>query len=89
MMIYVGMPRNQEKVPINENIFQLRAYPNNRLVMRPSEKSEARAAGQKGSPGVVFFTLMSGNGKILNKAIHRFEFASCVMPGMNEICGLR
>jgi hypothetical protein len=26
-----------------------RAYPNNRFVMRPSEKSEAKAAGQKGS----------------------------------------
>ncbi len=26
-----------------------RAYPNDRLVMRPSEKSEAKAAGQKGS----------------------------------------
>jgi hypothetical protein len=25
----------------------LRAYPNNRLVMRPSEKFEAKAAGQK------------------------------------------
>jgi hypothetical protein len=24
-----------------------RAYPNNRLVMRPSEKFEAKAAGQK------------------------------------------
>ncbi len=27
----------------------LRAYPDNRVVMRPSEKSEAKAAGQKGS----------------------------------------
>jgi len=27
----------------------LRAYPNNRGVMRPSEKFEAKAAGQKGS----------------------------------------
>ncbi|HUU19177.1 MAG TPA: hypothetical protein VMW72_18645 [Sedimentisphaerales bacterium] len=35
----------------------LRAYPNNRVVMRPSEKFEAKAAGQKGSPGVVFSTL--------------------------------
>ncbi|HUU17988.1 MAG TPA: hypothetical protein VMW72_12620, partial [Sedimentisphaerales bacterium] len=35
----------------------LRAYPNNRLVMRPSEKFEAKAAGQKCSPGVVFSTL--------------------------------
>jgi len=26
---------------------QLRAYPNNRVVMRPSEKFEAKAAGQK------------------------------------------
>ncbi len=26
---------------------ELRAYPNNRLVMRPSEKFEAKAAGQK------------------------------------------
>ena len=26
---------------------RLRAYPNNRLVMRPSEKFEAKAAGQK------------------------------------------
>jgi len=25
----------------------LRAYPNNRVVMRPSEKFEAKAAGQK------------------------------------------
>ncbi len=28
---------------------ELRAYPNNRVVMRPSEKFEAKAAGQKGS----------------------------------------
>ena len=35
----------------------LRAYPNNRLVTRPSEKFEAKAAGQKCSPGVVFSTL--------------------------------
>jgi len=35
----------------------LRAYPNNRVVMRPSEKSEAKAAGQKCSPDVVFSTL--------------------------------
>jgi len=34
----------------------LRAYPNNRVVMRPSEKSEAKAAGQKCSPEVVFST---------------------------------
>ena len=27
----------------------LRAYPDNRIVMRPSEKFEAKAAGQKGS----------------------------------------
>ncbi|HUU19955.1 MAG TPA: hypothetical protein VMW72_22575, partial [Sedimentisphaerales bacterium] len=26
---------------------KLRAYPNNRVVMRPSEKFEAKAAGQK------------------------------------------
>ncbi len=26
---------------------ELRAYPNNRVVMRPSEKFEAKAAGQK------------------------------------------
>ena len=26
---------------------RLRAYPNNRVVMRPSEKFEAKAAGQK------------------------------------------
>jgi len=35
----------------------LRAYPNNRVVMRPSEKFEAKAAGQKCSPEVVFSTL--------------------------------
>ncbi|MHC4637547.1 MAG: hypothetical protein ACYTBV_08600 [Planctomycetota bacterium] len=35
----------------------LRAYPNNRVVMRPSEKFEAKAAGQKGSPEVVCSTL--------------------------------
>ncbi|HUU20610.1 MAG TPA: hypothetical protein VMW72_25915 [Sedimentisphaerales bacterium] len=35
----------------------LRAYPNNRVVMRPSEKFEAKAAGQKCSPGVVCSTL--------------------------------
>ncbi len=28
-------------------LFRLRAYPNNRVVMRPSEKFEARAAGKK------------------------------------------
>ncbi len=28
---------------------KLRAYPNNRVVMKPSEKFEAKAAGQKGS----------------------------------------
>ena len=28
-------------------ISKLRAYPNNRVVMRPSEKFEAKAAGQK------------------------------------------
>ncbi len=27
----------------------VRAYPDNRVVMRPSEKSEAKATGQKGS----------------------------------------
>ena len=27
----------------------IRVYPNNRIVMRPSEKFEAKAAGQKGS----------------------------------------
>jgi hypothetical protein len=36
---------------------RLRAYPNNRVVMRPSEKFEAKAAGQKCSPDVVFSTL--------------------------------
>ncbi|MFB0556219.1 MAG: hypothetical protein ACETWQ_23195 [Phycisphaerae bacterium] len=35
----------------------LRVYPNNRVVMRPSEKFEAKAAGQKCSPEVVFSTL--------------------------------
>ncbi len=35
----------------------IRAYPNNHLVMRPSEKFEAKAAGQKCSPEVVFSTL--------------------------------
>ena len=25
----------------------------------------------------------------LDKAISRFEFVSCVMPGMNEICDIR
>ena len=34
-------------------------------------------------------TLISGNGKKLNKAIRRFEFVSCVMPGTNEICNVR
>jgi len=33
--------------------YVFRAYPNNRVVMRPSEKFEAKAAGQKGSPEVV------------------------------------
>ena len=28
-----------------QRVFMLRAYPNNRLVMRPSEKFEAKAAG--------------------------------------------
>jgi len=36
---------------------RIRAYPNNRVVMRPSEKFEAKAAGQKCSPEVVFSTL--------------------------------
>ncbi|HUU16448.1 MAG TPA: hypothetical protein VMW72_04805 [Sedimentisphaerales bacterium] len=36
---------------------RVRAYPNTRVVMRPSEKFEAKAAGQKCSPGVVFSTL--------------------------------
>ena len=31
----------------NVNLRKLRAYPNNRVVMRPSEKFEAKAAGQK------------------------------------------
>jgi len=39
------------------NLKIIRAYPNNRLVMRPSEKFEAKAAGQKCSPEVVFSTL--------------------------------
>ncbi len=34
----------------------LRAYPNNWVVMRPSEKFEAKAAGQKRLEGVVFST---------------------------------
>ena len=34
-----------------------RTSPDNRIVMRPSEKSEVKAAGQKGSPGVFFLTL--------------------------------
>ncbi len=38
-------------------MWKLRAYPNNRVVMRPSEKFEAKAAGQKWSPEVVFSTL--------------------------------
>ncbi len=38
----------QEKEPPNQ-LMTLRAYPNNRVVMRPSEKFEAKAAGQKGS----------------------------------------
>ncbi|HUU16927.1 MAG TPA: hypothetical protein VMW72_07255 [Sedimentisphaerales bacterium] len=38
---------NQSQFPKGRN--ELRAYPNNRGVMRPSEKSEAKAAGQKGS----------------------------------------
>jgi len=32
---------------LEEILDVLRAYPNNRVVMRPSEKSEAKAAGQK------------------------------------------
>jgi hypothetical protein len=32
-----------------KGILILRAYPDNRIVMRPSEKFEAKAAGQKGS----------------------------------------
>jgi len=35
----------------------IRAYPDNRVIMRPSEKFEAKAAGQKCSPEVVFSTL--------------------------------
>ena len=31
------------------NIRIVRAYPNNRIVMRPSEKFEAKAVGQKSS----------------------------------------
>jgi len=37
----LSFPRKRES--------RLRAYPNNRVVMRPSEKFEAKAAGQKGS----------------------------------------
>ncbi len=43
-----------KKTNPNKPNFKLRAYPNNRLVMRPSEKSEAKAAGKKCSPEVVF-----------------------------------
>ena len=43
-------------IPVMQSA-RFRAYPNNRVVMRPSEKFEAKAAGQKGSPGVLFSTL--------------------------------
>jgi len=42
----LGCPLKKFKPNNSRN---LRAYPNNRVVMRPSEKSEAKAAGQKGS----------------------------------------
>jgi len=55
---------SEETVSLKKTPSRLRAYPNNRLVMRPSEKSEAKAAGQKclaagrrASPEVVFSTL--------------------------------
>ncbi|HUU17338.1 MAG TPA: hypothetical protein VMW72_09325 [Sedimentisphaerales bacterium] len=35
----------RRRIPKGQN--ELRAYPNNRVVMRPSEKFEAKAAGQK------------------------------------------
>jgi len=41
--------KNRVKMYHIETGGRLRAYPNNRVVMRPSEKSEAKAAGQKGS----------------------------------------
>ncbi len=47
-------PKKQTQFPKGQN--ELRAYPNNRVVMRPSEKFEAKAAGQKCSPEVVFST---------------------------------
>jgi hypothetical protein len=34
---------------VYQSFLRFRAYPDNRVVMRPSEKSEAKAAGQKGS----------------------------------------
>ena len=34
---------------IKKTFNTVRAYPDNRVVMRPSEKFEAKAAGQKGS----------------------------------------
>ena len=43
-----------KQVPRSETV---RTYPNNRVVMRPNEKFEAKAAGQKCSPEVVFSTL--------------------------------
>jgi hypothetical protein len=42
---------------LSESPYLIRAYPNNRVVMRPSEKFEAKAAGQKCSPEVVYSTL--------------------------------
>ncbi len=38
-------------------VLRLRAYPNNRVVMRTSEKFEAKAAGQERPPEVVYVTL--------------------------------
>ncbi len=43
------LPAPKKQTQFKPNFQKARAYPNNRVVMRPSEKFEAKAAGQKGS----------------------------------------
>ena len=43
---YLSFGDRPVKIPVSTALAGLRAYPNNRVVMRPSEKFEAKAAGQ-------------------------------------------
>ncbi|MCH8120738.1 MAG: hypothetical protein IIC00_13560 [Planctomycetes bacterium] len=51
------MARDNAGAKTSAKVRTVRTYPNNRVVMRPSEKFEAKTAGQKCSPEVVFSTL--------------------------------